>query len=731
MTSASRLFFWVRRHWLISLFVALTAIFTAGIYASVPTAEAATNPASMVAQATPPLGPDASSVSSCALDQIGWIACPVIRSVAIVADSAFTFITKDFLVVDIDFLSASSTTNTVWGIMRNFANILFVLFFLVTVYSLITGSGVTNYDLKRLVPRLLIAAILVNISFFICQLAIDLITVMGASILDLIKSVLGSGTITGMPLDRDREDMRVLGEIASQTLANTEVAWILLAPIIAVVFSSAVISSVILVILILRKVAIIALVLLAPIAFVAYLLPNTEQYFAKWMKLFIHLLLIFPIIALLLGTGQIVSAAIIKSEDSSQSAGYKQAGDEYTTTNGGGQASATLRLIAAGAAVLPLAGTWYAFKGMTALMDSASGRIKTGRRRTETSSSKDSKRREAALNMNQKSQMMKGINKIQQLTAMQDGGSGLALLNRSGRRTYKKSVMKSEEQKKFDTQVQNRLQELRGTDNLSPQQNYLEALQRYQSRQADIVSGASSSGESFNINSYEGIDLKASEAYLLESLGKGATSDSNAYTGINNNANSSSSTLNNTNNTNKNDPDGSPAKNGFAIASPTAEPEKDKKSAGISSLDRLGKSGSGDGSASSQDDYRAPNVNSQAALNGALDSTGGSGSPGSTTVIVDSSSVQAGGSQDLSNSQPQPLTDIELKAKARAAKYTAQAQEALINASDSQDSGQAASIAESIKAQAGLTQTAPPVTTESNQNDNGSADNSTGRNESV
>lgn len=708
---ATKLLFWLRRHWLISLFVALTTVFTIGIYASVPTAQAASNLTGALAQADSPyggrLGSDASSVSSCALDQIGWIACPVIRSVAILADSAFTFITKDFLVVDIDFLSASSTTNTVWGIMRNFANILFVLFFLVTVYSLITGSGVTNYDLKRLVPRLLIAAILVNISFFICQLAIDLVTVMGASILDLIKSVLGSNTITGMPLDRDREDMRVLGEIASQTLANTEVAWILLAPIIAVVFSSAVISSVILVILILRKVAIIALVLLAPIAFVAYLLPNTEQYFAKWMKLFIHLLLIFPIIALLLGTGQIVSAAIIKTENSAQAEGYKQTGDEYSTTNGAGQASATLRLIAAGAAVLPLAGTWYAFKGMTALMDSAGGRIKTGRRRTENISSKDSKRREAALSLNQKSQMMKGINKIQQLTAMQDGGSGLALLNRSGRRSYKKTTMKSEEQKKFDTQVQNRLQELRSTDNISPQQNYIDALARYQNRQADIV-GGTSGGDSLNINSYEGIDLKASEAYLLESLGKGANSNLSSVT---NNQSASSSS------------------NSFTTGD--KDSDKDKKAAGISSLERGGKAGDA-GSSGDQDAYRAPTANSQAALNNVLESAGiagGVSSSGSTTVVISSEASAGGGAQATTGSQPQTLTEIELKAKARAAKYTAQAQEALVDASHNDESGQERSIVESLKVQAGLSPDEPAAT--ENPTNRGSNDDSSGGNGSL
>lgn len=730
MTTAKRLMQWSMRHWVISLFIALSAVFTIGLYTTAPQAEAAPTPASTMAQAYGGmLGSDASSVSSCALDQIGWLACPIIRAVAIAADSAFTFITTDFLVVDVDFLSGSSTTNTVWGIMRNFANILFVLFFLVTVYSLITGSGITNYDLKRLVPRLLIAAILVNISFFICQLAIDLITIMGASILDLIKSVLGSGTITGMPLDEDRGDLRVLGEIASQTLANTEVAWILLAPIVAVVFSSAIISSVILVILILRKVAIIALVLLAPIAFVAYLLPNTEQYFTKWMKMFIHLLLIFPIVALLLGTGQIVSAAIIKTEDTSQSAGYKQSGDEYTTTNGGGQASATLRLIAAGAAILPLAGTWYAFKGMTALMDSAGGKIKSGRRRNENSSSKDTKRREAAIDLNKKSQMMNGVNKIQQLTAMQDGGSGLSLLGRSGRRTYKKNTAKSAEQQKFDTQVQSRLEELRGKSDMSPQQNYIEALQRYQDKQTDISGVGSSAGDSLSINSYEGIDLKASEAYLLESLGKGA-----------------GSTMSNTNNIiQDSSSDGKGKGDNKSKSDNSSSGDDEKKAAGLSSLGRDGNSNGGGDSRSQDDSYRAPTANSQAALTNTLDSVGGAGGSSSSssagssgpTVTVEAgrvSSPSGGSSSPTTPSQPQALTDIELKAKARAARYTSQSQEAAITGDGNDSNGETQSIEDSIKAQAGIPKDAPQAdstNTNTTAEDTDTNDSDSSNNESV
>jgi hypothetical protein len=689
---------WAKSHWIISSFVCLSLIFTAVFYVNPPNAYALGEPQvaqaeNQVAQVGGLGGSSGSEVSSCSLEQIGWLACPIVRSVAKIADSAWTFVTNDFLVVDVQFFDDSSTASTVWGAMRNIANVLFVMAFLVVVYSLLTSTGINNYDLKRLVPRLLVAAILVNISFYVCQLMVDVATVAGATILDLIKGILGEGTVTGMPMDQAREDVQVLGEITAATLANNEVAWILLAPIVAVVFSAAILCSVILVILILRKVLVVALILVSPLAFVAYLLPNTEQYFSKWLKLFTHLLLIFPIVSILLGTGQIVSAAIIKAEDSQQADGYKQDGDEYNTTNGGGNKSATLRLIAAGAAILPLAGTWYAFKGMTALMDSAGVRIAQGRRgRGHQGSSDDAAKREAAFDLNKNSKMMNGFNKIQQITAMQDGGANASFIRSiGGRRGFKKSA-KSAAQSDFDSKVQQRLGELRsGASGSSPQQAYMQALQRYQDKQADVGSGLGSDG-SLNINSYEGIDLKASEAYLLESLGKGG----------------SSSTLNNTSvvaaqaGGGGTGSDGNSSNDKSGNSSNKKDDKDEKKSAGLSSLNRDGKGGGGGGGGSSepQDSYRPPsNGDKAAALNSALGGVAGStaatsnsasaGGGGAQTIIIQSNGGGGGAAPEAAGSfaerrsasrvRPMAMTDSELKAKARAAKYVAGSQDSLFD----------------------------------------------------
>ena len=67
------------------------------------------------------------------------------------------------------------------------------------------------------------------------------------------------------------------------------------------------------IILIVRQAGIILLIAISPLAFAAWLLPNTEDLFKKWMKMFRGLLLVFPIISLLYGAGKLAGAVLASS----------------------------------------------------------------------------------------------------------------------------------------------------------------------------------------------------------------------------------------------------------------------------------------------------------------------------------------------------------------------------------------------------------------------------------
>lgn len=64
------------------------------------------------------------------------------------------------------------------------------------------------------------------------------------------------------------------------------------------------------IILVARIALIVTLTIISPLAFVAFLLPNTEQWFKKWYKMFFALLLVFPVIAVVFGASSLVAEII-------------------------------------------------------------------------------------------------------------------------------------------------------------------------------------------------------------------------------------------------------------------------------------------------------------------------------------------------------------------------------------------------------------------------------------
>lgn len=315
-------------------------------------------------------------LSSCAIETVGWVICPTMRSIAKLADYGFTYINQSFLRIDYNIAANDSGTYKAWELMRNIANALFVVAFMVLIYSQLTGKG-GGYNIKRLVPKLLVSAIFVNISYFLCVALIDVSNILGDSILNILATKDGIAGRIGsliMPVGAAAQTYQdgTLTTITASVLSKSGVAWVLLAPVAAVVISIATICAAGVVLLIMRKTVIAMLILASPVLFVAYLLPNLERFFFQGVRLFTQLLILYPIIALLLGAGQIVSATIVSV--GTNDANYRVSGDSYfSRTQGSG--SAITDLTAAAAAVLPLLAVWFVFKNMSSLMSTAGARL--------------------------------------------------------------------------------------------------------------------------------------------------------------------------------------------------------------------------------------------------------------------------------------------------------------------------------------------------------------------
>lgn len=358
---------------------------------------------------------------TCGVEKIGWLICPVIEISAKISDKAFRFLSDNFLRTDPALFSDNSGTKTAWELSRNLANIMFIIAFLVIVASQVTGFGISNYGIKKMLPRLIVAAIAVNVSYFICQLIVDLTNIMGYEIhtaLLQIADTIGPSVFGQASQFGGTEHSTALGTgltvIAVGALAAGAIVYLIMGPLMSVIVMVLVTVLTIIVILLLRKALIVLLIVISPIAFVLYLLPNTEKYFNKWLHMFIQLLMVFPVVALLLGGGKLAGTIILVSgsytnpgqvtaaetcnpNDRTQDKNYTPpAGVEtacgfgaviYDSTENGdttcanGKCSVTaswqLGLIATGVTVIPLFAVYSVLQGALSAAGSIGGKIQT------------------------------------------------------------------------------------------------------------------------------------------------------------------------------------------------------------------------------------------------------------------------------------------------------------------------------------------------------------------
>lgn len=247
--------------------------------------------------------------NSCGLSGMGWAICPAMTLMGGIADQAYNTISM-FLDISPKIFSDDSSTGgakQAWSFFRDIANVIFVLLFLWVIFSQISSIGISNYGIKKILPKLIVGAILINLSFYLCQLAIDLSNILGYSLKGIIESAasqIGGGTVDW--------SAAVLSGLA---LAGTAI-FAFLAIGGPVLISTLLVLLAILVTLIVRQAVIILLVAISPVAFAAWLLPNTEGLFKKWVSTFRGLLVIFPVISLLYGAGKLAGAILANTSES-------------------------------------------------------------------------------------------------------------------------------------------------------------------------------------------------------------------------------------------------------------------------------------------------------------------------------------------------------------------------------------------------------------------------------
>lgn len=251
---------------------------------------------------------------------IGWLICPTTGLLAKGIDALYGLIQGLLDVKPLE-MKGDSPIYQVWSYMRNIANICFIIFLLVIIYSQITGYGINNYGVKKSLPRLIVTAMVVNFSFLFCAIAVDISNILGNGLKDLLagiaESAISSGAVDG---SKTATGFYSLFSTVAAGGAGLALSFAfpggplgLLLAFIPLIIGGIISVIVGLLVLGLRQALVIFLVSISPIAFVLYILPNTEKHFQKWKNTFSQMLFFYPMFSMLFGVSKLASMVLITS----------------------------------------------------------------------------------------------------------------------------------------------------------------------------------------------------------------------------------------------------------------------------------------------------------------------------------------------------------------------------------------------------------------------------------
>ncbi len=260
------------------------------------------------------------------LGALGWVGSFMVSIIAYIL-SVSQFFFQAALMYNLRFGDKLEVIKIGWGISRDVANIFFIVVLL--VIAIATILRISSYAAKQLLPGLIIMAVLINFSLTIGLVVVDVSNTLGLQFYNAITDdntktvseliMVGTGIQnvfnfkppdagaldkfengilqnTGPSVDAFAQGEVVKGITEGDDVAFAITAWgnaIFMAVLVFVFFVAAVI-------LLVRVAMISVLLMLAPLAFLFYILPDTQTHWKKWWSTLIQECFFLPAFLFLL-----------------------------------------------------------------------------------------------------------------------------------------------------------------------------------------------------------------------------------------------------------------------------------------------------------------------------------------------------------------------------------------------------------------------------------------------
>ena len=241
---------------------------------------------------------------------LNWWMCPALSVGAEMTSKLYGFVAEHFLKVNSAdlFKNGNDSTYNAWQSFRDIGNVIFIIAIMAIVISQITGYGISNYGIKKMLPKILVMAILINLSWYVAVIGVDISNILGKNIFKLFLDI----SVTAEQIGGKTGFDKLVSDVASFLAAGAGLATVvagaggILAALAVAVFG--IFSFV--VILLVRQAIVILCVVASPIAIAAIVLPNTEGFFKKWFSIYKSMIFIYPMASIIMGAAILASTVL-------------------------------------------------------------------------------------------------------------------------------------------------------------------------------------------------------------------------------------------------------------------------------------------------------------------------------------------------------------------------------------------------------------------------------------
>lgn len=253
---------------------------------------------------------------------LSWVTCSFIT----LTSNGIDWVEKQiqgYLVIDSSFVK-DSELKSAWMNIRNISYLLLIPIMLVMVISTALGMDfISAYTVKRALPRMIAAVMFITLSWYICAFLIDFFNAIGAGVRGLMEAPFANAVV-GQSGDGTNVLRGVDGKLTLATLftggsiatAFESLAFGVTIGIGAIALIFFFLPTFLLsiaigwLVLTMRQLLIVGLVMLSPLAILAWIFPGNDKLWKLWWNSFTKLLMMYPLIMMLIAAGHIMAFLI-------------------------------------------------------------------------------------------------------------------------------------------------------------------------------------------------------------------------------------------------------------------------------------------------------------------------------------------------------------------------------------------------------------------------------------